>query len=151
MRNELRVRLGNSIKNRFLLAVAILLMGACGTSVRQEASSPIAASEPAVSSEASQEKTSLRSDEIAVADLPVEARQTLLLIQQGGPFPYAKDGSIFGNREGLLPARHSGYYHEYTVPTPGAKDRGARRIIAGGNGERYYTQDHYSTFKLIRE
>jgi ribonuclease T1 len=88
---------------------------------------------------------------IRVEELPREARETLALIRQGGPFPYRKDGIVFGNRERRLPARSSGYYREYTVPTPGARDRGARRIIAGGSGEYYYTSDHYNTFRRIRE
>lgn len=88
---------------------------------------------------------------ITVQELPQEARETLALIRQGGPFPYRKDGIVFGNRERRLPARSSGYYREYTVPTPGARDRGARRIIAGGSGEYYYTGDHYNTFRRIRE
>jgi ribonuclease T1 len=87
--------------------------------------------------------------EIRAADLPPEARQTLALIAQGGPFPYRKDGSVFGNREGLLPPRERGHYREYTVRTPGARDRGARRIVAGRGGERYYTDDHYRSFKRI--
>ena len=90
-------------------------------------------------------------NEVSLEQLPVEARQTLALIKAGGPFPYAKDGSVFGNREGLLPQRHRGYYREYTVKTPGAKDRGARRIVAGVPGEYYYTNDHYRTFKRIIE
>lgn len=83
--------------------------------------------------------------------LPPEARQTLQLIQQGGPFPYRKDGSIFHNREGRLPARERGYYREYTVPTPGSPDRGARRIVTGGNPPEvyYYTHDHYRSFRRI--
>ena len=90
--------------------------------------------------------------EIAVGRLPLEARQTLALIKQGGPFPHARDGIVFGNREGRLPARSRGYYHEYTVPTPGARDRGARRIIAGGRGGEYwYTADHYNSFMRIKE
>ena len=91
------------------------------------------------------------SSEIGVAQLPHEARQTLALIKAGGPFPYSKDGSVFGNREGLLPKRNRGYYREYTVRTPGAKDRGARRIVAGIPGEYYYTDDHYRSFKRIIE
>ena len=91
------------------------------------------------------------SSEIAVAQLPQEARHTLALIKAGGPFPYSRDGSIFGNREGLLPKRKRGYYREYTVKTPGAKDRGARRIVAGISGEYYYTEDHYRSFKRIIE
>jgi ribonuclease T1 len=85
------------------------------------------------------------------AQLPPQARETLHLIRAGGPFPYAKDGVVFGNYERLLPRKPRGYYHEYTVPTPGAHDRGARRIIAGQGGELYYTDDHYRTFKRILE
>jgi ribonuclease T1 len=83
------------------------------------------------------------------ADLPPQARQTLALIAAGGPFPYAQDGVVFSNIEGLLPKESSRYYHEYTVVTPGSTDRGARRIIAGGGGERYYTDDHYSSFREV--
>ena len=88
---------------------------------------------------------------IQVDDLPREARDTLVLIKQGGPFPYKRDGVVFGNRERRLPSRPRGYYREYTVPTPGARDRGARRIIAGTQGDYYYTDDHYNTFRRIRE
>jgi len=88
---------------------------------------------------------------IQVDDLPREARDTLALIKQGGPFPYKRDGVVFGNRERRLPSQPRGYYREYTVPTPGARDRGARRIIAGTPGEYYYTEDHYNTFLRIRE
>ena len=89
--------------------------------------------------------------ETRLGALPLEARDTLALIKAGGPFPYARDGAVFGNRERLLPKRERGYYREYTVKTPGARDRGARRIIAGRGGEYYYTDDHYRSFKVIRE
>jgi ribonuclease T1 len=92
-----------------------------------------------------------QAQEIAVADLPHEARTTLHLIDQGGPFPYSRDGVIFGNYEGQLPRRFRGYYREYTVPTPGVRSRGARRIIAGKQHDRYYTDDHYRSFRRIRE
>ena len=91
------------------------------------------------------------SSEISLGQLPHEARQTLALIKAGGPFPYTRDGAVFGNREGQLPKRNRGYYREYTVRTPGAKDRGARRIVAGVPGEYYYTDDHYQTFRRIIE
>jgi len=84
-------------------------------------------------------------------DLPEEARQTLELIKNNGPFPHRQDGSTFGNREKRLPLRANGYYREYTVKTPGAKDRGARRIVAGNGGEFYYTADHYRSFMRIRD
>ena len=85
------------------------------------------------------------------AGLPPAALETLALIQRGGPFPYRKDGTTFQNRERLLPAKPRGYYREYTVPTPGSRDRGARRIVAGGNPPEvfYYTADHYSSFRQI--
>ena len=89
--------------------------------------------------------------EIGIAELPPEARATLSLIRAGGPFPYPQDGRTFGNREKRLPARERGWYREYTVKTPGARDRGARRIVAGGSGEYYYTADHYRSFKRIRD
>ncbi|MEI7058025.1 ribonuclease domain-containing protein [Nocardioides sp. CCNWLW239] len=87
---------------------------------------------------------------IAESDLPPEGVETLELIDAGGPFPYpGKDGSTFGNREGILPEEPSGYYAEYTVPTPGSEDRGARRIVTGDGGEFYYTEDHYESFSRI--
>jgi ribonuclease T1 len=97
--------------------------------------------------------------EVSAAALPREAQATLAAIKAGGPFAYAKDGSVFGNREKILPSRRRGYYREYTVLTPGARDRGARRIIAGAGapddvrtpGEYYYTDDHYNSFRRIRE
>ncbi len=88
---------------------------------------------------------------IARSDLPVEARETLRLIKQGGPFPYPRDGIVFGNREHRLPEQPRGYYREYTVKTPGMQHRGARRIVCGVVPECYYTSDHYRTFKRIRE
>lgn len=86
---------------------------------------------------------------IGIDQLPTEARETLTLIKRGGPFPYRQDGQVFQNRERLLPDKPRGYYHEYTVDTSGSDDRGARRIIAGEDGELYYTEDHYNSFKVI--
>ena len=83
------------------------------------------------------------------ADLPQEAKETIRLIDRGGPFPYSQDGVTFENRERGLPAQGRGYYREYTVITPGAGDRGARRIVAGGDGELFYTDDHYDSFREI--
>ena len=88
---------------------------------------------------------------IEESGLPPQGRETLELIRSGGPFPHDRDGITFGNREGILPARERGYYREYTVPTPGLDHRGARRIVGGGEGDRYYTDDHYSSFRQIRE
>ena len=89
--------------------------------------------------------------DVPVAELPKEAAQTLALIRKGGPYPYAKDHAVFGNREGKLPRNKYGYYHEYTVKTPGERTRGARRIVTGKGGELYYSGDHYNTFRRIRE
>ncbi len=89
--------------------------------------------------------------EVAFGELPEQARQTIALIRKGGPFPYRRNGVVFGNFEEKLPARTRGYYREYTVRTPGAKDRGARRIVAGRGGELYYTDDHYNSFRRIKE
>ena len=91
---------------------------------------------------------------VALAALPAEAQDTARLIRSGGPFPYAKDGSVFGNRERLLPPRRRGHYREYTVKTPRARDRGARRIVCGGERPAepevcYYTADHYASFARI--
>ncbi|MFD8394820.1 ribonuclease domain-containing protein [Streptomyces sp. NPDC059680] len=86
---------------------------------------------------------------VAAAQLPAEARRTLALIDKGGPFPYARDGVVFGNFEGHLPRHQRGYYHEYTVRTPGSHDRGARRIVTGRGGEIYYTGDHYNSFRAV--
>jgi ribonuclease T1 len=88
---------------------------------------------------------------VAVADLPKEAQDTLKLIDQGGPYPYSRDGVVFGNLEKILPKHDRGYYHEFTVKTPGEKDRGARRIVTGNAAERYYTDDHYESFRRIAE
>jgi ribonuclease T1 len=86
---------------------------------------------------------------VALSALPREARETLALIRRGGPFPYERDGIEFRNFEKRLPLRPRGYYREYTVPTPGLKHRGARRIVAGLGGEYYYTDDHYRSFRRI--
>ncbi len=91
---------------------------------------------------------------VPLVALPVQAQHTEALIRQGGPFRYTKDGSVFGNRERLLPSHKRGYYREYTVVTPGAHDRGARRIVCGGSQPTrpqtcYYTADHYASFARI--
>lgn len=87
---------------------------------------------------------------VTITQLPAEARTTISLIQKGGPFPYRKDGTTFGNREQRLPSKPYGYYREYTVPTPGSPDRGARRIITGQNQEFYYTSNHYQSFVKVK-
>ena len=93
---------------------------------------------------------------VAIGNLPAEARSTYQLIHTGGPFPHAKDGTVFGNRERQLPPKARGHYREYTVKTPGSRDRGARRIVCGGEPRNtpqacYYTADHYASFSRIAE
>jgi ribonuclease T1 len=108
-----------------------------------------------VASGASAREHAVQRGEIDVGALPREAREVLALIRDGGPFRYERDGVAFGNRERALPPRPRGYYHEYTVHTPGVRTRGARRIVCGGPRRSpevcYYTDDHYATFKRIRE
>jgi ribonuclease T1 len=98
--------------------------------------------------------TAAATGEIAASKLPAEAQSILVLIHNGGPFAYSRDGVVFGNRERLLPQKPRGYYHEYTVKTPGVTTRGARRIICGGDvaavDECYYTDDHYQSFRRIQ-
>ena len=103
---------------------------------------------------------SLWAADVSLTELPREAKTTYALIKQGGPFPYSKDGTTFGNFEGNLPKKKRGYYREYTVPTPGAKNRGARRIVCGAGEAQwqrnapdacFYTADHYQTFQKIKE
>ncbi|MFD5425121.1 ribonuclease domain-containing protein [Streptomyces sp. NPDC127084] len=88
--------------------------------------------------------------QICYSDLPSQAHDTLGLIDAGGPFPYSQDGTVFSNREGILPSESNGYYHEYTVETPGSSTRGARRIVTGESQDQdYYTADHYASFDLV--
>lgn len=122
----------------FLAAVALLTGCSVGT-----------VTEPAAGPGARDPESGLAFVELD--QLPPEAARTLELIKAGGPFPYGKDGATFGNREGLLPDQSRGYYREYTVPTPGEGDRGARRIVTGDRDRIfYYTGDHYQTFSRIR-
>lgn len=86
---------------------------------------------------------------VRASALPQQARDVLVLIDEGGPYQYRQDGTVFGNFEKVLPQKKRGYYHEFTVKTPGERDRGARRIVTGGGGEFFYTDDHYETFKAV--
>lgn len=106
----------------------------------------------ALPAQAQRESTPALADkEIAARISPARRAEALALIRKGGPYPYAKDGTVFGNREGRLPRQKRGYYREFTVRTPGERTRGARRIVAGKQGDHWYTDDHYATFRRIRE
>ncbi len=109
-------------------------------------SSEPSASAPAATVERASDLPTVRLDE-----LPPEALETWRLIDEGGPYPFRADDGTFRNREGVLPERSNGYYREYTVVTPGEDDRGARRLVVGEGGERYYTDDHYDTFREVIE
>lgn len=99
--------------------------------------------------ESAPQRIQLALADISVKDLPAEARDALTLIEKGGPYPFDRDGIVFGNFEKRLPVKERGYYNEFTVKTPGIKHRGARRIVTGKGGEKYYSDDHYKTFKRI--
>ena len=131
-----------------LAVLAFLLAG-----MPQTGSAPPDAGRPAATATAATPGAANRSGlpEVLASELPDEARRTLALIARGGPYPYTRDDVSFGNFERILPRKSSGYYKEYTVPTPGESDRGARRIVAGKAGEKYYTPDHYNSFKFIIE
>ena len=132
------------------LAIAFAGCVASGTATGAPTSAPVgspSATTPSATQPATDPTSGLAT--VAVSSLPAEARTTLRLIDAGGPFPYSQDGVVFQNREGILPGQPSGYYREYTVPTPGSSDRGARRIVTGRAGEHYYTDDHYATFRRI--
>ncbi|MDY1034491.1 ribonuclease domain-containing protein [Stenotrophomonas sp. CFBP8980] len=132
-----------------ITAIALLLLGLVGNHFLQRPAKPQFA--PSLSGASAPAATSAAPATHAALPgfLPAEARQTIALIQRGGPFPHRQDGSVFGNREQRLPQRERGYYREYTVETPGAGNRGARRIITGGKPPDawYYTSDHYESFR----
>jgi len=144
---------------RWALAVALLLAGCASEAAGPAtAATPTTATAGTTTAVASSTRVATTTTRVAVtsglptmtvAQLPAEARHTLALIEAGGPFPYAQDGVVFENRERLLPQHPRGWYHEYTVPTPGEDDRGARRLITGQADERYYTADHYETFREV--
>jgi ribonuclease T1 len=134
---------------RRLLGLAVAVVLALATWWVQCSAGPEQPQEPAASTSVATSGSGTELPVVSEDHLPVEARDTLQLIDAGGPFPYERDGVVFENREELLPERDVGYYAEYTVPTPGADDRGARRIVAGEGAEFYYTADHYRSFVVI--
>jgi len=134
-----------------LLSVTLLGLGGCHSGSNSGAPQAAASAVSAPDSAAATPAPSPSRSNNPYPNLPHEAVTTLQLIQHGGPFPYERDGIVFQNRERQLPPQPRGYYHEYTVVTPGSRDRGARRIIAGGNPPKvfYYTDDHYRHFQRI--
>jgi ribonuclease T1 len=154
------------MRNRFvplllaaLVVLAFLAFGGTGLLGQStESTTPAATSSaaPAVSAPPAPAATPGQANrsglpEVRESALPAEGRRVLELIRAGGPYRYAQDDQVFGNFERILPRRDRGYYREYTVPTPGEPDRGARRIVAGAGGEKYYTDDHYESFTFIAE
>jgi ribonuclease T1 len=121
-----------------IVLLAVFGLDRCSSSTGSSGSPPSAGATP---------KSGLPT--IASSALPSQARAVLALIDKGGPFAYKQDNTVFGNNERLLPIRPSGYYREYTVATPGSKDRGERRLIAGREGDIYYTSDHYESFRQV--
>ncbi|WP_055598731.1 ribonuclease domain-containing protein [Streptomyces aureus] len=132
----------------FLALVLCVLLAGCSSS--SGGAGPVAtARTTAVATEAAAPTGTSGLPTVRAADLPPEARETLVLIARGGPYPYARDGAVFSNFERILPREQRGYYREYTVKTPGERDRGARRIVTGRDGEIYWTDDHYETFREV--
>jgi ribonuclease T1 len=125
--------------------IGLVVLVVVGYFVRDAVSDPTTGT----STPSSSQGPSATSSAKPLSSLPREAVDTWRLIQKGGPFPSNRDGVVFENREKLLPAEPSGYYHEYTVPTPGSDDRGARRLIYGRSKELYYTEDHYASFVAV--
>ncbi|MEV4561294.1 ribonuclease [Kitasatospora sp. NPDC049285] len=140
-----------SSRNR-LITLAFLVVLGIGAAVAallggSGSGSPTAAKSP--SARASWVPTSQALADVCRSRLPAQAQDTLGLITKGGPYPYRSDGIVFENRESRLPRQNKGYYHEFTVVTPGSDDRGTRRIVTGSAGEQYWTADHYATFQEI--
>jgi ribonuclease T1 len=131
---------GTSIVAALLVGVVLLLAACASTGDAGPTSEPRFAAEP---------PAAWQGGTIAAEELPTRAQETLLLIADGGPFPYDQDGGTFQNREGILPDEPVGYYAEYTVETPGSTDRGARRLVVGDGRYVYYTDDHYDSFHFV--
>ncbi|WP_435971136.1 ribonuclease domain-containing protein [Streptomyces sp. Qhu_M48] len=134
---------------RVLLALVLcVLLAGCSTAGGGGAA-PVTSARTTATAEAAAPTGTSGLATVRAAELPPEARRTLALIARGGPYPYAKDGAVFSNFERILPREARGYYREYTVKTPGERDRGARRIVTGRNGEIYWTDDHYASFREV--
>jgi ribonuclease T1 len=121
----------------YIIAAILLLLAPLGALAQQREETP------------QRERIQMALADISVKQLPPEARDTISLIEKNGPYPHDRDGIVFGNFEKRLPVKERGYYNEFTVKTPGVKHRGARRIVTGKGGEKYYSDDHYKTFKRI--
>ncbi|MEV6952177.1 ribonuclease domain-containing protein [Streptomyces sp. NPDC051183] len=132
----------------FLCAALVGAVG-CGGKNPAPAASAASAGAVAPSSSAPTPGWAKGMATVRAAALPQQAQEVLALIDKGGPYAYRQDGTVFGNFEKVLPKQKRGYYHEFTVKTPGERDRGARRIVTGEGGEFYYTDDHYKTFKAV--
>ena len=139
-----------------IAVLLVALVSGCGSSSGAGSSSPVpqaavssASAVPVTGAALAPSQATTDLDSVPVSDLPPQAVDTLELIAVGGPFPYDRDGVTFQNREGILPAQPQGFYREYTVITPGSSDRGARRIVAGRDGSRFYTDDHYDSFREV--
>lgn len=130
-----------------LISVGLVMSGCTLTTAEPAPASVASPVTPGSSSHGTDPDSGLRL--VDLTTLPPEAAETMARIRTGGPFPYPQDGAVFENRERILPDADRGYYHEYTVETPGSPDRGARRIVVGNQGEAYWTDDHYASFRRI--
>jgi ribonuclease T1 len=132
--------------------LAVTLLGVVGIGLLGAGASstaPSASPSPSPSPSAGSQTPRSGLPSIAVADLPKQARDTLALIDRGGPYPYSQDNTVFSNLERVLPERPKGYYREYTVVSPGSSSRGTRRLVVGAQGDIYFTADHYQTFRQV--
>lgn len=132
-----------------VLITLICVLAGCATTSGGAATDSVRATPAAATPAAPSRHADDGMATVSAGDLPAQARTTMGLIKSDGPFPYRQDGVVFQNRERLLPPESRGYYHEYTVRTPGSPDRGARRIIKARDGTLYYTSDHYRSFRRI--